>query len=320
MIKYLEQQCLMSELQDIVTDLSPDVDHGLDQPGFAKTLGMHQQADVLASLSKHLQAAALAQQLQLPAATVQHFNKSHEDSAQDKPGSFQELLGSKQHLSGVTPQQLRQLHLPSRRGAQRSHAPLLPVLEQRLKQRAQAAAAAIAGPDPDAANQAVQKVKEAQADVSQLQQSNLQQLQQLHQEAAAYLGELDGVHAVLQELVGKCMLEVQPKMVQLSTEQHEAHMQQLTSKLHLMQGQMLADAYDAKQVEALTIISQEQEAMKQQLRSSIQQAQSELSQYTQLGDDFHSIVLEYGDTMAKIQEVDRLFEKFTELENEAMYY
>jgi len=82
MIKYLEQQCLMSELQDIVTDLSPDVDHGLDQPGFAKTLGMHQQADVLASLSKHLQAAALAQQLQLPAATVQHFNKSHEDSAQ----------------------------------------------------------------------------------------------------------------------------------------------------------------------------------------------------------------------------------------------
>lgn len=61
----------------------------------------------------------------------------------------------------------------------------------------------------------MQKVKEAQADVSQLQQSNLQQLQQLHQEAAAYLGELDGVHAVLQELVGKCMLEVQPKMVQV---------------------------------------------------------------------------------------------------------
>jgi len=38
---------------------------------------------------------------------------------------------------------------------------------------------------------------------------------------------------------------------------------------------MLADAYDAKQVEALTIISQEQEAMKQQLRSSIQQVSTE---------------------------------------------
>lgn len=47
------------------------------------------------------------------------------------------------------------------------------------------------------------------------------------------------------------------------------------SKLQLMQGQMLADAYDAKHVEALTVISQEQEAMKQQLRSSIQQVSTE---------------------------------------------
>lgn len=86
MIKYLEQQCLLSELQDMVTDLSPDVDHGLDQPGFSKTLGMQQQADVLASLSKHLQAAALAQQLQLPEAGVQHFNTSHDDNVQGECG------------------------------------------------------------------------------------------------------------------------------------------------------------------------------------------------------------------------------------------
>lgn len=41
------------------------------------------------------------------------------------------------------------------------------------------------------------------------------QLQQLHKEAGAYLGDLDAIHALLQQLVGKCMVDEQPKIEQV---------------------------------------------------------------------------------------------------------
>jgi hypothetical protein len=61
----------------------------------------------------------------------------------------------------------------------------------------------------------VQQVQDKQAELGQLQQSNMQQLQALHAEAAAYFQELDSIHATLQQLVGRCMLEEQPKLDQV---------------------------------------------------------------------------------------------------------
>lgn len=66
-----------------------------------------------------------------------------------------------------------------------------------------------------AASHVVQRVKDTAAEVSQRAQANAQQLQQLHAEAAAYVQELDSIHAVLQQLVGQCMLEEQPKIAQV---------------------------------------------------------------------------------------------------------
>jgi division protein CdvB (Snf7/Vps24/ESCRT-III family) len=54
-----------------------------------------------------------------------------------------------------------------------------------------------------------------QAATSQLKQSSMRQLQQLHTEATEYLQELDDIHAVLQQLVGNCMLLEQPKLAQV---------------------------------------------------------------------------------------------------------
>lgn len=64
-------------------------------------------------------------------------------------------------------------------------------------------------------SQVVQKVKDTAAEVATRAQGNMQQLQQLHAEAAAYVQELDSIHAVLQQLVGHCMLEEQPKIAQV---------------------------------------------------------------------------------------------------------
>lgn len=65
------------------------------------------------------------------------------------------------------------------------------------------------------ASSALQKIKDMQAATSQLKQSSMQQLQQLHTEATDYLQELDDIHAVLQQLVGNCMLLEQPKIAQV---------------------------------------------------------------------------------------------------------
>jgi hypothetical protein len=85
------------------------------------------------------------------------------------------------------------------------------VLERRLNQNAKAAAAAIAGPCPDD-QPVVQKVQQVEAAVGQLRQTNMQQLHQWHTEAAAYVQELESIHGLLQQLVGQCMVEDQPKI------------------------------------------------------------------------------------------------------------
>lgn len=63
---------------------------------------------------------------------------------------------------------------------------------------------------------AAQQVQQTQAAVSQLQQANMQQLQQWHTEAVGYVQELEAIHEVLQQLVGHCMVEEQPKIAQAS--------------------------------------------------------------------------------------------------------
>lgn len=72
---------------------------------------------------------------------------------------------------------------------------------------------------------AVQTVRRVRASVSQLQQSNMQQLQQLHNEAAAYVQELEAIHEVLQQLVGQCMVAEQPKIAQVRSTYSESQAQ-----------------------------------------------------------------------------------------------
>lgn len=67
----------------------------------------------------------------------------------------------------------------------------------------------------------MQSVTDTQEAIAQLQQSNQGLLRQLQQEAAAYLGELDGIHCVLQQLVGSSMLEEQPKVDQVRPNQSQ---------------------------------------------------------------------------------------------------
>lgn len=63
---------------------------------------------------------------------------------------------------------------------------------------------------------AAQAVQQTQTAVSQLQQANMQQLQQWQTEAVGYVQELEAIHEVLQQLVGSCMVEEQPKIAQAS--------------------------------------------------------------------------------------------------------
>lgn len=91
--RFLEQQCLLSELQSLLCTLQADkhsdqglhdvlgTTHGLDAPSAA----------AVASLAKHLSAASLIQQLQLPDVTAQTnpFNTLHQqqDSSSSSSGA-----------------------------------------------------------------------------------------------------------------------------------------------------------------------------------------------------------------------------------------
>lgn len=75
--------------------------------------------------------------------------------------------------------------------------------------------------DVGAAVQADQLVRQKQAVSSQLEQLNMQHLQKLHSEAAGYLQDLDDIHDVLQQLVGRCMLQEQPKLQEVRVIHHQ---------------------------------------------------------------------------------------------------
>lgn len=83
-----------------------------------------------------------------------------------------------------------------------------------------------------------------------------------------------------------------------------------------MQLQLWCDTYDSKNVQALTLISQEQQKIEQELQEAIEQAESLLLEYTQLGDEFTQIVGEYADTKGKIREVDHVLHTLTQVEEE----
>jgi hypothetical protein len=68
---------------------------------------------------------------------------------------------------------------------------------------------------PDAGQQALAAVEGKQAALRRLQAANAQALAALLQEALGYLADLDAMHALLQQLVGVCMLQEQPKLDQV---------------------------------------------------------------------------------------------------------
>lgn len=78
--RWLEQQCLLSELQDVVDGAQhAALEHGRDQDVFGTVGSQTPTADVVASLAAHLQAAAVVQQLQLPKAQAKNpFSILHE--------------------------------------------------------------------------------------------------------------------------------------------------------------------------------------------------------------------------------------------------
>jgi hypothetical protein len=78
----MEQQCMLSELRGLLFELQADkhIDQG-QQEGTGVSQGVDApSAAAVASLSKHLQAASLAQQLALPDTAAQHnpFSTLHE--------------------------------------------------------------------------------------------------------------------------------------------------------------------------------------------------------------------------------------------------
>lgn len=74
--RFLEQQCLLSELRDMVNCLQADNNQQKDQECQSQLSHSAQTpcSAVLESLSKHLQAALLTQHLRLPAVEAQQQN------------------------------------------------------------------------------------------------------------------------------------------------------------------------------------------------------------------------------------------------------
>ncbi|KAF6253228.1 hypothetical protein COO60DRAFT_1643318 [Scenedesmus sp. NREL 46B-D3] len=273
--------------------------------------GLFCPADAALSLAKHMQAAYAAQRLHLP--TVQqkplHGTSNSSSSAADAQTTDVEddpdQLGSRHHLLGVTPQQLRTLHMPSKKAAQKVHAPMLPLLEQRLEQQALEAVAAVAGAaaGPDAEAHVESSIEAKQSQLSALQVSCSEALLSFTQQAQGYLAELSKVQQLLTEL-GQCILTEQP------------HMDQLAS----MQLQFRDTMYDAKSMPALQAIQQQLQRTEQEMAAAVEQVNAELLAYSQLGDGFRDIVQDYAAVKAKSDELDEMLAHLHKVETEAAYY
>jgi hypothetical protein len=138
--RYLQQQGLVHELRQLLqgaqaAGLQHASSTGDDSAQEQQPAHTALPAEAAASLARHMQAALLLQHLQLPDGAVVAADGSSfggaarkaaasaavsaapaDDTAADAGG--QDQLGSRRHGLGVTPQQLRQHFLPSRRAAQ----------------------------------------------------------------------------------------------------------------------------------------------------------------------------------------------------------
>ncbi|KAF8058884.1 hypothetical protein HT031_005452 [Scenedesmus sp. PABB004] len=291
---YLEQAALLTELEDLAAEAGAALLDGdaAAPPGASAdarlaAAGLPLPADAAASLAAHLAAAFAAQRLALPAPPA----GAGQADAGGGRGDDQ-LLGSRRHLLGVAPQQLKALHLPSRRAAQKAHTPLLPLLERRLEARAQAAVEAVAGPGagPEAQAHVASLIQGKRAALAALRSGCRQQLARYAEHAQAYLEDLAATQQVLQQLLGECILLEQPALDEKHRQYLDAMMTQLSSKLRLMQLQVRDHTYDAKALPALHAIRAELERAETEAADAVAQVQTQLLQYAQLGEEFGGIV------------------------------
>jgi hypothetical protein len=67
-------------------------------------------------------------------------------------------------------------------------------------------------PGPGGGQQALAAISSKQQELAALWRGNAAALQQLAQHALGFVGELDAIHSLLQQLVGSCVLQEQPKI------------------------------------------------------------------------------------------------------------
>uniref|UniRef100_A0A383VUZ5 Uncharacterized protein n=1 Tax=Tetradesmus obliquus TaxID=3088 RepID=A0A383VUZ5_TETOB len=334
-IRYLEEASLVQELEDMLQEVqhvllddttacdaaSSQADAKLQQAGLPCP------ADAALSLAKHMQAAYAAQRLQLPAVPQQqplHGNKSSSVAGNVSPADVDDdpdQLGSMHHLLGVTPQQLRTLYMPNKKAAQKAHAPVMPLLEQRVEQQAQEAVAAVAGAaaGPDAAAHVLSSIGEKQGQLSALRAACSEKLLSYTQCAQGHLAEVAAMQQRLVQL-GQCILSEQPALDQKHREYLEAHMTQLLGKLATMQLQMRDGTYDARTVPALQAIKQQLQRTEQEVTAAVEQVNAQLLGYSQLGDEFSGIVQEFAVVKSKTEDLDRVLEHLNKVEKEAAYF
>eukprot|EP00878_Enallax_costatus_P015027 GHUV01015735.1.p1 GENE.GHUV01015735.1~~GHUV01015735.1.p1 ORF type:complete len:344 (+),score=114.46 GHUV01015735.1:317-1348(+) len=330
--RYLEQQCLLQELEQLVTDAQYALKHAdgsstdlsdasamAAADGRLQRAGLDFTAEALASLTQHLQAAYAAQRVQLPSPAPRPATPLAD--ATNKQG-FEQAVGSKQHILGVTPAELKTQHMPSRRAAQKSHMPILPCLERRLQQRALKSIQAVAGPaaGPEAGVHVISMIASKQSRVVKLRADGMECLSAYIQMAQAYAQELDDMKQILMELLSKCILVEQPRLDKDHREFLTEHLNNLTSKLQVMQLQVRTNTYTKDTVPALRVIQDALEQLQQDTSEAIDGINAKLHVYAQLPPKFEEVLQRYRKIQVESKNLDGVLQNLQAVEEDCAYY
>eukprot|EP00877_Chromochloris_zofingiensis_P001426 jgi/Chrzof1/11284/Cz05g31020.t1 len=205
--RYCEQQCTFQQLEELVLEvLSLCIYEDDDMSEALRQAGHTSSVDTYRSLYHHLQVAQAVQRLQLP--PVDHIT--------DKPPSVDAAIhGSVEHVLGVTPQELRQQQIPSKKAAQKRHASLQAELDvrcvnetQMVKDQAPTGSASDCE-DLDTSAHIHSQVLQKKQEVRDIEQEIPQLIQQTMDKGIQHMQQLQQMIEVLTTLVQDCMLDKQ---------------------------------------------------------------------------------------------------------------
>eukprot|EP00877_Chromochloris_zofingiensis_P011699 jgi/Chrzof1/6783/Cz19g09090.t1 len=316
--RYCEQQCTLQQLEKLVLEVLSSCIHEDDDSSGHGSDALHQAGhtslvDTCWSLYHHLQVAQAVQRLQLP--PVDHIT--------DKPPSVDPAVhGSIQHVLGVTPQELRQQQIPSKKAAQKRHAPLQVELDERcinetqmVKDQAPTSTSSDCE-DSDTSAHVHSQVLQKKQEVRDIEAEILRLIQQTMDKGIQHMQQLQQMIEVLTTLVHDCMLDKQQSINEVHAKYLVANISAMHGKVQLVECQFKKETYTKKSLPALSTIHRILQEAEDAAQMETEQASAQLVAYEECGEELKHIAWEYGQVKERQAQVDHDLHRFTELEQE----